>query len=252
MTEPSKAQTPPRKTKDRIIVAFDVETAGEARAIVREIGDTAGAFKIGLQLFTSAGPDFVKELTSSGVRIFLDLKFHDIPNTVAKASVEAAKLGVWMFNIHASGGREMMSAAANAAKEFCEEAGREVPIILGVTVLTSSNTTTLKESGIERNVEDHVTGLARLAAESGLAGVVASPHEVISIRTAVQTDNFTIVTPGIRPTDATNDDQKRVMIPAEAVSAGSDYLVIGRPVTSAADRKGAIIKIIEEIDGRNK
>ena len=241
MTELSKAHKPSIKTKDRIIVALDVETAGEARAIVREIGDKAGAFKIGSQLFTSAGPTFVRELTGDGIRVFLDLKFHDIPNTVAKAAVEATRLGVWMFNVHASGGREMMTAAAESVREFCEQTEREVPIILGVTVLTSSNATTLKESGIESTVEDHV-------ADCGLSGVVASPHEIALIRNSINRDKFVIVTPGIRPIDATNDDQKRVMTPAEAVSAGSDYLVIGRPITSAPDRKGAISKIIDEID----
>ena len=248
MTELSKAHKPSIKTKDRIIVALDVETAGEARAIVREIGDKAGAFKIGLQLFTSAGPTFVRELTGDGIRVFLDLKFHDIPNTVAKAAVEAARLGVWMFNVHASGGREMMTAAAESVREFCEQTEREVPIILGVTVLTSSNATTLKESGIESTVEDHVVKLTLAAADSGLSGVVASPHEIALVRDSIKTEKFVIVTPGIRPIDATNDDQKRVMTPAEAVSAGSDYLVIGRPITSAPDRKSAISKIIDEID----
>jgi len=252
MTEPSKAHKPSIKTKDRIIVALDVETAGEARAMVREIGDRVGAYKVGSQLFTSAGPGFVRELTGEGTRVFLDLKFHDIPNTVAKAAVEAARLGVWMFNVHSSGGREMMTAAANAVKEFCDEAGREVPIILGVTVLTSANATTLKESGIESTVEEHVVKLARATADSGLSGVVASSHEICLIRNSIKTDKFVIVTPGIRPIDATNDDQKRVMTPAEAVSAGSDYLVIGRPITSAEDRKGAINKIIDEIDRPNK
>jgi orotidine-5'-phosphate decarboxylase len=248
MTEPSKAQRRPIKTKDRIIVALDVETAGEARAIVNEIGSSVRAFKIGLQLFTSAGPSFVRELTSAGTRIFLDLKFHDIPNTVAKASVEAARLGVWMFNVHATGGREMMSASAAAVREFCDQTGREMPIILGVTVLTSSNATTLAEGGIESSVGEYVVNLARLSAVSGLSGVVVSAHEAALVRKAVELENFSIVTPGIRPLDATNDDQKRVMTPAEAVSAGSDFLVIGRPITSAADRNEAITKIIQEID----
>jgi len=248
MTELSKAHKSSIKTKDRIIVALDVETAGEARAIVREIGDKAGAFKIGSQLFTSAGPGFVRELAGEGTKVFLDLKFHDIPNTVAKAAVEATRLGVWMFNVHASGGREMMIAAARSVREFCEQTEREMPIILGVTVLTSSNATTLKESGIESTVEDHVLGLTQSTVDSGLSGVVASPHEIALIRKSIKTDKFVIVTPGIRPIAATNDDQKRVMTPAEAVSAGSDYLVIGRPITSAPDRKSVISKIIDEID----
>jgi len=248
MTEPSKAQPSKIKTKDRIIVALDVETADEARAIVKEIGDAAGAFKIGLQLFTSAGPEFVRALTDAGTRVFLDLKFHDIPTTVAKASVEAARLGVWMFNVHASGGREMMSAAASAVKEFCEHDGRQVPIMLGVTLLTSSNTTTLAEGGIETSVGDYVVNMARLSAVAGLSGVVVSSHEAALVKRAVELSNFCVVTPGIRPIGGTNDDQKRVMTPAEAVFAGSDYLVIGRPITSAADRKRAVTDIVEEID----
>jgi orotidine-5'-phosphate decarboxylase len=251
MTEPSKARTPSLKTKDRIIVALDVATADDGRLIVREVGDKAGAFKIGLQLFTSAGPEFVREIASSGVKVFLDLKFHDIPNTVAKASVEAAKLGVWMFNMHASGGREMMSVAVTAVNEFCDQTGNEVPIMLGVTALTSANATTLKESGIELSVEDYVVNLARQVAESSLSGVVASPYEVYLIRNAVVSEDFCIVTPGIRSAGETNDDQKRVMTPAEAILAGSDYLVIGRPITAVADRKASIKKIIEEIDQAN-
>lgn len=251
MTEPSRAKTPSLKTKDRIIVALDVETAEEAREIVGEIRDEAGAFKIGLQLFTSTGPEFVREITSSGVKIFLDLKFHDIPNTVAKASVGAARLGVWMFNMHASGGREMMSRAANAVREFCEREGRELPIMLGVTSLTSSNATTLKEAGIELSVEDYVAKLAQDAAEAGMSGVVASPHEVAAVRAAVEKEDFLIVTPGIRPESETNDDQKRVMTPAEAFAVGSDYLVIGRPVITAPDRKAAIVKILDELGPAN-
>jgi orotidine-5'-phosphate decarboxylase len=251
MTEPSKAKTPSIKPKDRIIVALDVETADEARAIVSEIGGGVGAFKIGLQLFTSAGPAFVREITSSGVKVFLDLKFHDIPNTVAKASVEAAKLGVWMFNMHAGGGREMMSYASSAIRKFCEREGIEIPIMLAVTALTSSNATTLKESGIELSVEDYVKLLAVSSAESGLGGIVASAYEIGSVRSVVKSDNFCIVTPGIRPRNETIDDQKRVMTPAAAIAAGSDYLVIGRPITAALDRKAAVRKITEEIEKTN-
>ena len=251
MTEPSKAATPVLKTKDRIIVALDVETVDKAQAIVNEIGDLAGAFKIGLQLFTSAGPEFVREMTSSGVKIFLDLKFHDIPTTVAKASVEAARLGVWMFNMHASGGREMMLTAADAVREFCQIEGREMPIMLGVTLLTSSNTTTLNEAGIELSVEEQVVKLAKDAAATGLSGVVASAHESAAVKAAVDKEDFVIVTPGIRPKSETNDDQKRVMTPAEAFAAGSDYLVIGRPVIRASDRRAAIVKMLEEIGSAN-
>lgn len=251
MTEPSKAKTPSLKTKERIIVALDVESPDEARAIVREIGDAVGAFKVGLQLFTAAGPDLVREMVGSGLRVFLDLKFHDIPNTVAGASVEAAKLGVWMFNMHASGGREMMSDSVAAVREYCERTGSAIPLIIGVTALTSASGATLKESGIELGMDDYVIKLAQDAAESGLAGVVASAHEVGMIRRAIISDDFCVVTPGIRPAGATNDDQKRVMTPAEAIAAGSDHLVIGRPITFAVDKKAAIEQIIREIDQTN-
>ncbi|MGH9819228.1 MAG: orotidine-5'-phosphate decarboxylase [Pyrinomonadaceae bacterium] len=248
MTEPSKAKTPPLKTKERIIVALDVEHGDEARTIVREIGDNAGAFKIGLQLFTAAGPDLVREMVASGIKVFLDLKFHDIPNTVARASVEAAKLGVWMFNMHASGGREMMRAAVEAVKEHCERTGGGLPVMIGVTALTSSDAATLRESGVGLSLDDHVIKLARDAADSGLLGVVSSPQEVRMIKDAIDLPNFCLVTPGIRAADATKDDQKRVMTASEAIVAGSDYLVIGRPITAAPDRKSAIDKIIQEID----
>ncbi|MEP6849831.1 MAG: orotidine-5'-phosphate decarboxylase [Acidobacteriota bacterium] len=248
MTEASIAKTPAIKTKDRIIVALDVETADAAREIVGEIGEEVGAFKVGLQSFTAAGPDFVRELTGSGHKVFLDLKFHDIPNTVACASVEAARLGVWMFNVHAIGGREMMSRASDAVKEFCECEGRQKPLMIGVTLLTSSNADTLQDLGVDATVEEYVVKLARDAAANGLDGVVASPREALAIRRSIDVDNFMIVTPGIRPNNETRDDQKRVTTPAEALAAGSDYLVIGRPITSAPDRQGAVQKIIEEID----
>ena len=192
MTEPSKAKTPALKAKDRIIVALDVESAEEARRMIGEIGDAAGAYKIGLQLFTSAGPSFVREITASGIKVFLDLKFHDIPNTVARASVEAVKLGVWMFNMHASGGREMMKRASDAVREYCDHEGCEIPIILGVTLLTSSNTATLIDEGISFSVEDHVIRLAQRAAKSGLGGVVASPNEIAAIKNSIKSEPFDI------------------------------------------------------------
>jgi orotidine-5'-phosphate decarboxylase len=251
MTEPSKAKTPALKTKDRIIVALDVETADEARAMIAELRGEAGAFKIGLQLFTAAGPSFVREVTASGVKVFLDLKFHDIPHTVAAASVEAARLGVWMFNVHASGGREMMARAFDAVRRSCEVEGREMPVIIGVTLLTSWNAATLGEAGIESSVEEYVVRLAREVEASGLAGVVASPIEASAIRKAVVSDGFVIVTPGIRTISGTLDDQKRVTTPADALSAGADYLVIGRPIIAAPDHAAAVRKIIADIDKAN-
>ncbi len=240
------------EARKRIIAVLDVDSAEIAREIVTELRDEVGAFKIGLQLFTAAGPTFVRELTQSGVRVFLDLKYHDIPNTVACASVEAARLGVWMFNMHALGGREMMSNAVKAVDDVCAREGLNRPLLIGVTILTSSDQGTLNEVGIGRDVADEVLKLAQLTAECGLDGIVASPREVEMIRGAMGTD-FVVVTPGIRPAGktrqvvATSDDQKRVTNPSSAVAAGSDYLVIGRPILQAADRRDAVRQIVEEI-----
>ena len=233
--------------KQQIIIALDVETVDEARAIIAELKGEVGAFKIGLQLFTAAGPGFVREVAESGARVFLDLKFHDIPNTVAKASVEAARLGVWMFNIHALGGGEMMLRTVAEVNNICEKENIERPKIIGVTVLTSADQKTLREIGIREEINSQVLNLAKLTAECGLDGVVASPHEVMTIRENIADRTFLIVTPGIRPDFATNDDQKRVMTPGEAVFAGSDFLVIGRPVTKAENRLEAVRKILGEV-----
>jgi orotidine-5'-phosphate decarboxylase len=235
-------------SKEKIIVALDVETAREAREIIAELRDEVGAFKIGLQLFTSAGASFVREIVADNVKLFLDVKFHDIPSTVSKAAVEVARLGVWMFNIHAFGGAEMMKRTVESVFEICEKENLERPKIIGVTVLTSSNQETLREVGIETDIAQQVLNLAELAAKCGLDGVVASPLEVRTIRENVEKKDFLIVTPGIRPNFATNDDQKRVMTPNEAVRAGSDYMVIGRPVTKAANKIEATRKILKEIE----
>ncbi|MEP7149753.1 MAG: orotidine-5'-phosphate decarboxylase [Acidobacteriota bacterium] len=235
------------KSENRVIVALDVETADEARSIVNELRSDADAFKIGLQLFTAAGPAFVREIAGDN-RVFLDLKFHDIPNTVAKASVEAARLGVWMFNVHTFGGAEMMSKTVHEVQTACERENLPRPLIIGVTVLTSSDTNTLYEIGIERPAEAQVLHLARLAAECGLDGVVSSPMELSAIRSTVKRPGFLLVTPGVRPDFATDDDQKRVMTPRRAISEGSDYLVIGRPILQASDRIGALRRIREEIN----
>lgn len=235
-------------TKDKIIVALDVPTAEDAMSIVDELNGAVGAFKIGLQLFTSAGPDFVRKLISSGVKVFLDLKFHDIPNTVAKASIEAARLGIWMFNVHASGGGEMMRRTVEEVGATCDSENIDRPLIIAVTVLTSSNDHTLKETGVGTGTEEQVLKLAELTAKCGLDGVVASPHEIEPIRAQIASNEFRIVTPGIRPSSATNDDQKRVMTPGSAVSNGANHLVIGRPITAAADRLKAIEAIIREIE----
>jgi orotidine-5'-phosphate decarboxylase len=234
--------------KNRIIVPLDVETADEARKIIDEIDGQVGAFKIGLQLFTAAGASFVREIVEKNVKLFLDLKFHDIPNTVAKASVEAARLGVWMFNVHALGGGEMMRRTVEEVRNACDRENLVKPIIIGVTILTSSGPETLREVGIDREMESQVVNLARLTAKCGLDGVVASPLEIEAIRRHVEDKDFLIVTPGIRPAFATNDDQKRVMTPGQAVAKGADFLVIGRPITKAADKGAVVGEIIKEIE----
>lgn len=233
--------------RERLIVALDVPDVAAARAVVSELCGTVGAFKVGMQLFTSAGPDFVREIIDSGEKVFLDLKFHDIPNTVAAAVVEAARLGVWMLNVHALGGREMMRRAATEVAEVCEREGIDRPLVIAVTVLTSADDHDISEIGIDSDVEDLVVRLARLASESGLDGVVASSLEINAIRSAVDCDSFRIVTPGIRSVNATPNDQKRVLSPAEAVRGGSDYLVVGRPILNSPNRRAAVEAITEDI-----
>jgi orotidine-5'-phosphate decarboxylase len=232
-------------SKEKLIIALDVPAAAEAGEIVSELGDIVGAFKIGLQLFTAAGPAFVEEIVEMGHRVFLDLKFHDIPNTVASAGVEAARLGVWMFNVHASGGGEMMGRTVEEVDTVCNRENLRRPLVIGVTVLTSSDRTTLSETGIEAEPGEQVLNLTKLAAKYGLDGVVASPLECKSIRAAGLGKEFLIVTPGIRPIDATNDDQKRITTAAAALHVGADYLVIGRPVVRAEDRRAAVHEILQ-------
>jgi len=232
-------------SKEKLIIALDVPTAAEAGEIVSELGDIVGAFKIGLQLFTGAGPAFVEEIVEMGHRVFLDLKFHDIPNTVASAGVEAARLGVWMFNVHASGGGEMMGRTVEEVDTVCNRENLRRPLVIGVTVLTSSDRTTLSETGIEAEPGEQVLNLTKLAAKYGLDGVVASPLECKSIRAAGLGKEFLIVTPGIRPINATNDDQKRITTAAAALNVGADYLVIGRPVVRAEDRRAAVHEILQ-------
>jgi len=247
MIRPHEAKYQKPDPADRIVVALDVATAAEAREVVEELSGKVGGFKIGLQLFSAAGPGLVRELTAAGYRIFLDLKFHDIPNTVAKAGVEAARLGVWMFNIHALGGSEMMSRTADEVHAVCDREGLTRPLIIGVTVLTSANDAVLDEVGIGCGVESEVASLALLAERSGLDGVVASPHEIQTVRQVVTKDKFLIVTPGIRINFATGDDQKRVTSFRSALARGSDYVVIGRPILQAADRSEALKNIIGEV-----
>lgn len=234
-------------SRDRIALALDVDNDQDALAIVAELKDSVGVFKVGLQLFTAYGPDIVRRIIGMGGRVFLDLKYHDIPNTVAKASAEAVKLGVSIFNVHALGGIDMMKAAAESAKETAEKHNLPVPTVLAVTILTSMDEKSMrKELKITRSLQREVAHLARLSQRAGMHGVVASPQEIKMLRRSLRGE-FVILAPGVRPAWAEKDDQKRVMTPGEAVRAGADYIVVGRPVLKASDRKAAVEKILEEI-----
>ena len=227
-----------------ILVALDVESAANAVELANVLRGSVGGFKIGKQLFTAAGPAMVRELTSRGDRVFLDLKFHDIPNTVAGAVQSAVTTGACMVNVHCSGGSAMMKAAAEAATKAAAKLSQQRPLVIGVTVLTSMTDAALKEIGVETPMLDQVVRLATLAKSSGLDGVVASPQEVRAIRRACGAE-FQMVTPGIRPADQQGkDDQARTMTPAEAIEAGATYLVIGRPITGAPDPRSAAEQIL--------
>jgi len=234
---------------DKLLVALDVDSSGRAHELASGLRGVAGGFKVGSRLFTLEGPALVRQLTDAGARVFLDLKFHDIPNTVAQAVEAAAQTGAWMINVHASGGVPMMQAAARAAHDAAQRLGRPAPIVIGVTVLTSMDDAALRETGVERPLLAQVVALARMAQAAGLDGVVASPHETASIRAACG-DGFTIVTPGIRGASAGADrhDQSRTMGPAEAVRAGASYVVVGRPIIGAPDPRVAAEAVAEELD----
>lgn len=231
-----------------IVVALDVDTSAQALHLVEQLRGTVGMFKVGKQLFTAAGPDVVRRIIALGERVFLDLKFHDIPNTVAKAGIEAARLGVSIFNVHALGGAKMLRQAVEAVTEAAERERMPRPLILGVTVLTSHTPESLREVGIEKELAAEVVTLAQLCESAGIDGVVASPQEIVPIRAAVKSSNFIILTPGVRPAGTALDDQSRVMTPAEAVRAGANFLVVGRPITAAVDPVAAARKILQEIE----
>lgn len=232
---------------DKLIVALDVETPDEALALVNQLRDVAGMFKIGSQLFTLAGPRIVKDVVASGAKVFLDLKFHDIPHQVAGAARSAAQLGVSLFTVHASGGAEMMRRAAEAVADIAERERTPRSAILAVSVLTSMDRNALAQIGINSSPEESVLRLVKLAEESGVDGVVASPQEAERIRATVANRKFLIVTPGIRPSGGGGDDQRRVATAAAALQAGADYLVVGRPITAAPDPVAAARAIAAEM-----
>jgi orotidine-5'-phosphate decarboxylase len=233
--------------RERLVVALDVDSLNQLRSLVRRLAPEVGMFKVGKQLFTHAGPQAVRLIQELGGEIFLDLKFHDIPNTVAKAAVEATRLGVKMFNVHASGSLEMMRATVKEVRRVCRQERRRRPIMLAVTVLTSLNEDDLKRVGIDGEVADQVVRLALLTKEAGMDGVVASPHEVADIREACGR-RFVIVTPGIRPFDSNRNDQQRVMTPADAIRSGVDYIVVGRPILEAKDPLCAAQEIVAQME----
>ena len=236
--------------KDRLIVALDVATLAEEEKALRELGGTVSFFKVGNQLFTAAGPRAVEAIKETGAKVFLDLKYHDIPNTVERTAQSACDLGVDLFNVHALGGFEMMECAAKAVWNWSEEKGRPGPKILGVTVLTSLSEASLKDvmGETNRTLEEEVLMLARMASSAGLDGVVASPEEIVPIKEACGKE-FIVLTPGVRPQGSEMGDQKRVLTPGEAIRRGADYLVVGRPILSALNPRevaGAILKEMED------
>lgn len=236
------------QAKDRIILALDVDTEKEALALVETLYDRVGAFKVGMQLFNSVGPGIVQKINQLGGRVFVDLKFHDIPNTAAAAGRVMTRLDAFMYNVHIAGGREMMTAVVKSTAEEANRLGVNPPAVLGVTVLTSISSTQLREEmKVDKRVEELVVEWAVMAQECGLSGVVASPQETALIREACGPD-FLIVTPGIRPAWSAAGDQKRITTPREALDKGADYMVIGRPIRQAADPREAAARIIEELE----
>lgn len=227
---------------ERLVVALDVRTAVEAQNLVYSLGASVGLFKVGLQLYIAEGPNLVRELVNSGKKVFLDLKLHDIPNTVAAAVRSAAELKVHMLTIHTQGGPKMLAAAVKAARSSLNP-----PLILGVTVLTSMDEVDLDATGIAANIEAQTLRLARLANQAGMNGIVASPLEAAKLRKELGND-MTLVCPGIRPSGSNPDDQIRTATPAEAIRAGANYLVVGRPITEASDPTHVVRGILREIE----
>jgi orotidine-5'-phosphate decarboxylase len=232
--------------RNPILVALDVPAPDVALKLVEHLAPVVGGFKIGGELFTSAGPDIVKKIRATGVSVFLDLKFHDIPNTVAKAVASAVRLDVQMLTVHTSGGFEMMRAAEESAQQTANQAGLNAPLVLGVTVLTSSDSRTLAEIGCDSNVGKQVERLANLAVKAELRGLVCSPLEIADLREFLPS-HMQLVTPGIRTGAEKADDQKRTLTPREAMAAGASWLVIGRPIYAAENPRAAVEKILESL-----
>jgi orotidine-5'-phosphate decarboxylase len=228
-----------RTAKEKIIVALDLPNLTSAVRLVEELGETISWVKVGLQLFTAEGPAIIQAMKIRGLKVFLDLKFHDIPHTAVEAVRSAVALGAEMATIHLSGGSDMVRSAVEACKNSSL-------LVLGVTVLTSLDDDQLKEVGIQRTAQEQVLELVALGRRCGLRGVVCSPLEIAAVRSKFG-NSLTIVTPGVRPSDSSLDDQRRVMTPADAVRAGADFLVIGRPITAAASPRGAAVRIADEI-----
>jgi orotidine-5'-phosphate decarboxylase len=227
--------------KDKVIIALDVSSKEQALSLVKQLHDVSGMFKVGSQLFTACGPDIVREIIATGGKVFLDLKFHDIPNTVTHAAVEAAKLGVSMMTIHASGGRAMMQSVS---KELHQGFGDRKPVVVAITVLTSLDTRALFEVGVEIPLEEQVQRLALFTQECGMDGVVCSPREIQLVRKCVNR-NFKIVTPGIRMPDQSLNDQQRIATPHDALASGADYIVVGRAVTEDPDPRSATLRLLQ-------
>lgn len=237
--------------KDKLIIALDVETPTAALELVKQLHSVAGMFKVGSQLFTAAGPQIVRDILAHDSKVFLDLKFHDIPHQVAGAARSAAELGVSLFTIHASGGGEMMQRAVESVNEVAAKTGVGSKI-LAISVLTSIDATILAQIGVNFTPAESVLRLVKLAEASGVDGVVASPQEIESIRKTVSNLEFLVVTPGIRPATNQLGDQKRVATPAAAIAAGASYLVVGRPITGAPDPLAAAHGIIADMELNNK
>jgi orotidine-5'-phosphate decarboxylase len=233
--------------KDKLIIALDVETPAKALELVKQLHSAAGMFKVGSQLFTAAGPQIVRDILALDTKVFLDLKFHDIPHQVAGAARSAAELGVSLFTIHASGGSEMMRRAVDSVNEVSAKSGTR-SAVLAISVLTSMDANALSEIGVTSSPAESVLRLVQLAEAAGVDGVVASPQEIEKIRATVAKREFLVVTPGIRPASNEAEDQKRVATPGAAIASGASYLVVGRPITGAADPVAAAAEIVAEME----